>query len=223
MITKGITQSTVIVLGTVALFTIALYSPAGPLEPTAPPAGTMHTLNEIYANTASVVVPPEILARARGKAYMRIENFLGESQDPAHKDWIDIFGVSYKETMTPGSIGGGAGKVSFSDLTVVKELDLSSPKLSLACAQGQHIKQIVIECMTSDPANPKKYYELRLTDVLVSGVTPKMVYRGDGFVFMEEVTFNFAQIEWVYYCYDESGALKGTIREGWDIAANKRI
>lgn len=225
MITRGITKSIVgIVLGAAAIFAVAMYSPAGPLEPTAPPAGTMHTLDEIYANTASVVVPPEALAKARGKAYLRIDTILGESKDPAHKDWIDIFVMSYQETMSVtygGGGGAGTGRVSFSDLIVVKELDRSSPKLALACAQGQHIKQIVIECMTSDPANPKKYNEIRLTDVLVSGVTPKMVYRGDGFVFMEEVAFNFARIEWTYYIYDESGNLKGQVPAYWSLIENR--
>ncbi len=225
MSTRGIAKSAVVfVLGAVAVLAVALYSPAGPLDPTAPPAGTMHTLNEIYANTASVVVPPEILARPRGKAYLQIQGVLGESTDAAHKDWIDIFGISYgeKNTVIVGGGGGGtAGRVNFSDLTVVKELDLSSPKLALACGTGKPYPELLIQCMMPDAVKPQRYYEIKLTDVIVTGVTPKMVYRGNGFVFMEEVAFNFSRIEWTYYYIDESGSLRTQVRTYWDVALNK--
>jgi type VI secretion system secreted protein Hcp len=219
MSTRGIAKSAVVIgLGVVAVLAVALFSPAGPLEPTAPPAGTMHTLDEIYANTASVIVPPEVLAKARGKAYMQI-GILGESTDADHLNWIDIFGMSYKEENS--STIGTAGKVNFSNLTVVKELDRSSPKLALTCASGQHIKQVLIQCMTSDPATPKKYYEITLTEAFVTGVTPKMVYRGNGFIFMEEISFGFSKIEWNYYRYDEAGNLKDKVPAWWDLSINK--
>lgn len=221
MMANGFARKLVILaLAVLAVLVVAMYSPAGPLQPTAPPAGTMHTLDEIYANTASVVVPPEILARARGRAYLRIDSIQGESKDHAHENWIDIFGMGYQEKMAFDYGGGGTtGKVSFSEISIVKEVDSSSPKLALACAEGQHFKQCLIECMTLDE-EPRHYYDIRLTDVIVSAITPKMVYRGNGFVFMEEVLLNFVRIEWTYYPYNTSGTPGDPIRTYWDIARN---
>jgi type VI secretion system secreted protein Hcp len=226
MNTQGIAKSVVvIVLGAVAVLAVALYSPAGPLEPTAPPAGTMHTLDEIYANTASVVVPPEALAKARGKAYMRITTpeVKGDSQDSLHKDWIDIFGISFQESMAitiGGGGGGGAGKVAFSDMTVVKEMDSSSPKLMLTCAKGDHYGEVLIQGMMPGADSDKKCFEIKLTQVYVTGVAPRMVYRGNSFVLMEEVKFKVVKIEWTYYPYDESGKAKPPVTAYWDIAMN---
>ncbi|NLH16015.1 MAG: type VI secretion system tube protein Hcp [Phycisphaerae bacterium] len=221
MLTDGFARKLVVfVLATMAVLIVAIYSPAGPLQPTAPPAGTMHTLDEIYANTASVVVPPEILARARGRAYLRIDSILGESKDEAHEKWIDIFGIGYQEKMTIDySGGGGVGKVSFSDISIVKEVDISSPKLALACAKGTHIKQVVIDCMTNTE-KAQRYFVLTLNDVIIAGVAPKMVYRGNGFVFMEEVSLNFARIQWEYYPFDETGVPGSRIETYWDLKQN---
>jgi len=225
MSTRGVAKSAVIVvLGTVAVLAVALYSPAGPLEPTAPPAGTMHTLGEIYANTASVVVPPEILARPRGKAYMRITTpeVKGDSQDSRHKDWIDIFGVSFQESNSSTPLGGGAGagKVSFSEIIVVKEMDSSSPKLMLTCAKGAHCDEVLIQGMMPGADSDMKCYEIKLTQAFVTGVAPRMVYRGDSFVLMEEVKFKAVKIDWTYYPYDESGNPKQPVTAYWDITTN---
>jgi type VI secretion system secreted protein Hcp len=226
MSTKGIAKSAVIfVFGAVAVLAIALYSPAGPLDPTAPPAGTMHTLGEIYANTASVVVPPEILARPRGKAYLRIANpeVKGESQDSLHKDWIDIFGNSFQESnvvVLGGGGGAGAGKVSFSDITVVKEMDSSSPKFMLTCARGDRYGEVLIQGMMPGANSDKKCYEIKMTHAFVTGVAPRMVYRGDSFVIMEEVKFRFARIDWTYYPYDESGRQTPPVTAYWEIDTN---
>jgi len=54
-----------------------------------------------------------------------------------------ILGVSFAAHAS-GS-GGGTGKTSFHDLEVTKKLDKSSPKLSLACVNGTHIKEAVIK------------------------------------------------------------------------------
>jgi hypothetical protein len=53
-----------------------------------------------------------------------------------------ILGVSF--AIQQAGSGRGTGKNSIHDLTVTRKLDKSSAKLSLACANGTHIKEVVI-------------------------------------------------------------------------------
>ncbi len=62
--------------------------------------------------------------------------------------------------------GGGAGKVSVHDISITKEVDKASPKLSLACANGTHIKKATITLRKAG----KVYLTYTLTDVLISSV-----------------------------------------------------
>jgi len=192
-------------------------APGGELEPSAPPAKSMHTLDEIYANTASVVVPPEALATAGGPVYLWVESIPGGVTERERENWIGVFGFVHDMVMdivrTPG--GASADLVQMAPVVVTKQLDRASPKLALACCKGTHIYEVKIEW-------PKAERELisrvTLQDVLVTQVTPRLVYRGDGFVLMEDVSFTFNKIKWEYW-----DATAGRIEAGWNVVTNSEM
>lgn len=70
----------------------------------------------------------------------------GDSNDPAHKGWIELNSVS-----RPGSgsaFGGGSGGVRKGDMRqidVSKMTDSSSPVLWAACAEGRRFETAVID------------------------------------------------------------------------------
>ncbi len=83
-------------------------------------------------------------------AFLKIEGIQGESTDANHKDWIEIisYGIGViQPTSASASTAGGASaeRATFRDLTVKKSLDKASPKLALYCADGTHIKEVVLE------------------------------------------------------------------------------
>jgi type VI secretion system secreted protein Hcp len=76
--------------------------------------------------------------------FLKIDGIAGESQDSKHKGEIELESFSWGEVQTarpPGGGGGGAGKVEMQDFHFVMSLNKASPKLLLACASGQHLKQ----------------------------------------------------------------------------------
>src|SRR3981189_3517926 len=81
--------------------------------------------------------------------FLKIEGIPGESADSKHKDEIDLeswsWGVTQGGTMAYGG-GGGAGKASFNDFHFTMKVNKSTPKLMLACANGEHIKKAVLTC-----------------------------------------------------------------------------
>jgi type VI secretion system secreted protein Hcp len=157
-------------------------------------------------------------------AFLKITGIEGESSDAKHKGEIQLESFSWSATQTgtaPTGGGLGAGKVSMQDLHVTKQVDKASPKLMLACADGEHLKQAVLTCRKAGK-DQQEFLKITLTDVLVSsyqmGGTPS-----GSTVPMEQVSFNYSKIEKEYKEQKPDGTLGGTVKAGWDVKANKKI
>ena len=78
--------------------------------------------------------------------FLKLDGIPGESVDSKHKDEIDIMSFSFGETQTGTALGGGggAGKVQMQDFHFTMRTSKASPKLFLACASGEHIKDGIL-------------------------------------------------------------------------------
>ena len=105
--------------------------------------------------------------------FLKIQGIPGESQDAKHKDEIQVLSYSFGEqqagTMAFGG-GGGAGKVQMRDLNFRKNVDRATPKLFLACATGEHFKQVVLTARKAGK-DQQDYFRVTLNDVLISSFT----------------------------------------------------
>jgi hypothetical protein len=110
-----------------------------------------------------------------------------------------IYGFALGGTQSAdiGGGGGGAGKVTFTDVRVTKEIDASSPQLFLALASGQHIKVAVVTVFHAGTTVPAAVYEL--ADILISEVS---MSPSAGNVPTESVALNFAKIAFNGACWD---------------------
>ena len=74
--------------------------------------------------------------------FLKIDGIQGESEDAKHPKEIQVlsfsFGASQAGTFAFGG-GGGSGKVQMQDFHFMMNVNKASPKLLLACANGQHI------------------------------------------------------------------------------------
>src|SRR5260370_1741333 len=99
----------------------------------------------------------------------------GESTDEQHKGAINVESFSWGATQA-GSLatggGAGAGKVQFQDFHFTTNTSKASPKLFLACASGEHIKEAQLFCRKAHSRATNgggvDVPKLTLTDVLIS-------------------------------------------------------
>jgi type VI secretion system secreted protein Hcp len=156
---------------------------------------------------------------------LKIDGIPGESTDDKHKDWIEIvsfsWGASQPASSTASSAGGAsAERADFQDLSIVKLLDKASPKIALACADGTHIKEVLIELCRAG-GDKVKYMEYKLSECIVSSVS---VGGGGGGIPSESVSFNYGKIQWTYTAQKRGdGTGGGNVPAGWDLTNNKKI
>lgn len=158
--------------------------------------------------------------------FLKISTIPGESTDDKHTDWIEILSFNHGvvQPATGSTSSGGARsaeRVDHQDFSLVKTLDKASPKLALACCNGEHIPEVNVELCraTGDKAVYMKY---KLTDVLVSSVSNGGSAQGGETLPLEEVSFNYAKINWTYTETDhKTGKAKGDVETHWDLSANK--
>ncbi len=158
--------------------------------------------------------------------FLKIGTIPGESTDDKHKDWIEVLSFSHGVSQpATGSVSSGgarsAERCDHSDFSIVKSLDKASPKLNLACCNGEHIKEVTVELCraTQDKA---RYMQYKMEDVIVTSVRPGGSAQGGETLPLEEVSFNYAKISWVYTETDhKTGKAKGDVQTHWDQGANK--
>jgi type VI secretion system secreted protein Hcp len=120
-------------------------------------------------------------------------------------------GASVPSTSSSGG-GSGAGKVSFSDLNVMKAVDSNSSALLTAVASGNHYQKITLTLQWgTGPAAATWVYEFRnaiITSVQQSG--------SGGSTPMESVSIAYATISWSH-----TDATGNNTHAGWDIVGNQ--
>jgi type VI secretion system secreted protein Hcp len=104
------------------------------------------------------------------------------------------------------------GRVQFEDFSIRKTVDSASPKLMLACAQGQHIKSAVLTCRKAGKEQ-QEYLKYTFTDVLIS----KFQTGGTDLMPADEISLNFTKCEMEYKAQKADGTLGGAVKAHYDI------
>ncbi|MBW2740233.1 MAG: type VI secretion system tube protein Hcp [Deltaproteobacteria bacterium] len=161
-------------------------------------------------------------------AFLKIDGIDGESTDDAHADWIEVLSYSTGVSQTASgsaSSGGGASseRADFQDFSIVKALDKASPKLSLACADGTHISEVVLELCRAG-GQKLKYMEYKLTDCIVSSSRTGGSSQGGETLPLQEISFNYGKIEWTYTQQQRAGGGGGgNVAAGWNLETNTKV
>jgi type VI secretion system secreted protein Hcp len=155
--------------------------------------------------------------------FLKITDIKGESTDAKHKDEIDIesfsWGATQMGTASPGG-GGGAGKVQMQDFHFVMRTSKASPKLFLAVASGQHIKEAVLTARKAG-GNQIEFLKIKFTDILVSSY--QQASSADTAVPNDSFSLNFAKIQIDYLSQDPTGKTEAPITVGWDLTKNTKL
>lgn len=156
--------------------------------------------------------------------FLKIDGIEGESHDAKHKNEIHVDSFSWSEkqsgTHQMGG-GGGAGKVAMGDFHFTMKVNKASPKLMLACANGDHIKEAVLVCRKAGHT-AQEFYKITLSEILVSSYQTMGSGHGD-LVPHDQITLNYAKIEFEYKEQKHDGTLGPAVKAGWNAKENKPV
>ena len=148
---------------------------------------------------------------------LKIDGIQGESPDKAHKNEIQIESFSWgaANSGTSGYGGGaGAGKVQMQDFHFLMKINKASPKLMLACAQGEHVKSAILTCRKAGK-DQQEYVKVTFTDLLVTNYQTSG--GGGDVVPMDQISLNFSEIEMEYKEQKADGSLGGAIKAHYNL------
>jgi len=156
--------------------------------------------------------------------FLKLDGIEGESADDKHKNEIELDSFSWGATQqgTAGThTGAGAGKVNMQDIHFTSKLSKASPKLALAVATGQAVKEATLTVRKAG-GKQEEYFTIKLSDTLVSSYQTGGSGHGD-VVPVDQFSLNFAKIEIKYKPQQKDGSLGADVLAGYDVAANKKL
>ena len=150
--------------------------------------------------------------------FAKLGDIKGESIDDKHKDEIEVLSFSWGVT-NAGSVatgGGGAGKATFRDLSIVHNIDKASPKLLQACATGVHLKEATITHRKAGRSQ-QEYLIVKMNDIIITSVA----HGGGDQTPSETVTLAFAKVNLEYKPQKADGSLDAGVFFKYDVKGNK--
>ena len=162
-------------------------------------------------------------------AFLKLAGIPGDSVDAAHKGEIQVTG--FQEGLTNSSRigsatgGAGAGKVTFQDFQFTAPVSSATPKLLLACANGQHIPSATLTVRKAGAGAGKpaglEFLKYVMTTVVVSSVTTAAAAGDD--VPHEQFSLAFAKLQVTYTPQNPNGTAGTPVQTGWDLQTNKQV
>jgi len=156
--------------------------------------------------------------------FLKIDGIEGESGDHKHKNEIEIESFSFGETNSGTSrhgTGGGAGKVSMQDFHFVMKTNKASPKLFLACANGEHFPTATVVARKAGKT-PQSFLKWIFHECLVSSFQTGGSGSSD-VIPLDQVSLNFAKLQQEYKEQKADGSLSAAQKTGWDLKASKAM
>ena len=152
--------------------------------------------------------------------FLKLDGIPGESTDKTHANEIDVLAWSWGASnsgSTHYGAGSGEGKVNVQDLSLTKYIDKASPALLLRTMNGAHINSATLVVRRAG-TTPVEFLKILMTEVLVTSIS--MGGSGGEDRLTENVTLNFAKVEFTYNYTDASGKTTKGTPINWDIPGN---
>ncbi len=154
--------------------------------------------------------------------FLELDGIKGESTDKVHKEKIDVLAWSFSGSNSGSAHqggGAGSGKSSFSDLSITKYIDKSSPVLWKCVSTGEHIPKGTLYVRKAGGKAPIEYWKIEMTECLVTSLSTGGSGGEDRLT--ENVALNFAKFKVIYQEQKPDGSKEGgEIPFTYDIAGN---
>jgi len=157
--------------------------------------------------------------------FLKLEGIEGESQDTDHSGEIDV--LSFSEAMAnagtyDAGTGGNTGKAVYSDVSISKYMDKSSPTLRQYCGLGTSISTATLSCNKQAGEGKVEYMKVTMHNVVITSIAASGS-GGSTEPIMESLSMNFAGIEYDYTQQSNTGEAMGTTHFGRDVQKNQNL
>ncbi len=157
--------------------------------------------------------------------YVQCKDIEGEATDSNHNKWIicDSASLPVFRSIPSGAVDQQRtkGETSLGDITLVRQLDKSSPKLMEACALGKFNKEVKIEFTTTTGGKTDTYLSWKLENVVFTGYSCHGNSSGEPLP-SEQISMNFTKVTMTYTEFDnKTGSKKGNVEASYEMGANK--
>jgi type VI secretion system secreted protein Hcp len=182
-----------------------------------------------FSSTLALVAPTMALLapNADAAAYIKFDGVDGESTAVDHKDWIVVDSMTWGVAAVSPAPTGAPPKVAVRDFTITHRIDKASPKLFLACATGQTIPTVTLSVTRTVAGTEVGFYQIILTDVLVSSVTSASAPDSAGTSGderpQESLSLNYTKIEIKYTPIDDVTGAPGPVETSGVIEAEQAV
>lgn len=161
-------------------------------------------------------------------AFLSIPGIPGEVTLTGFTNQIELYGYSLgvtEQVSITGGGGGTTGKPSFSDLSISKQYDRSSPLLLRALTTGTNIAPasgpgMVLSLVPASPSGAPRFLTYTFQDVYVSSVQDSGNSGGDTKPF-QNISFTFGVIQETYHPQNPDGSLGGPISVYYNIETGR--
>jgi type VI secretion system secreted protein Hcp len=158
------------------------------------------------------------------QTFMKIEGVSGESVDSDHIDWIEVLGMNWEMTSAKdlgGTDTSGAGRTHFSDFSISKAVDVSSPLLLQQASNKRKIPQIKIEVCRAAGIDKMRYLEYTFTNCVITRIQLNAGGASGGIEALpfEEVAFNYDKFDVTYTLQRRAdGSPAGVTKASFDLS-----
>jgi type VI secretion system secreted protein Hcp len=157
------------------------------------------------------------------QTFMKIEGVSGESVDSDHTNWIEVLGMNWEMTSAK-DLGrtDTAGRTHFSDFTISKAVDLSSPLLLQQASSRRKIPEIKIEVCRAGGSDKLRYLEYKFTNCVITRIqlNAGIASGGAEALPIEDVAFNYEKFEVIYTQQRRADGLgAGVTQASFDLSA----
>jgi type VI secretion system secreted protein Hcp len=153
--------------------------------------------------------------------FLKLDGLDGESTRAGFTKQIEIysfsFGASNPTTVSSGTTGMAAGKVSVSSFNIMKKTDATSAPLFQKCCIGDHFATANVTCnkASGDKTTPLSFLKYDFTEVYVESIQWSGSSGGDDTP-TESVSFAFASVKITYTPQTAKGTAGTAVIASWD-------
>lgn len=156
--------------------------------------------------------------------YVKIEGIDGNVTAKGHEKWIEVHNINFDNGRRITSAKPGhqsnreASTPSFSEVTLSKDMDETSPRIFTESCVGASKKIEIHLCRTGE--NIESFMEYILTDALISSYAVNASSLGHP---SEQLSINFSKVEMKYTPYDDENKPGTPVPAGYDLVEASKL